>query len=147
MSGTETEPALEPAVEISVGPITRTDIVRFAGAGGDFNPLHHDEEYARAAGFETVFAMGQMQAGMLSRLATDWLGLANIRSYRVRFSAKVWPDDVLVLRGTEEGRRRDETTGEDLVDAVLEAVRQDGEVAVRGWVTAVVPPTTDANGR
>jgi acyl dehydratase len=127
-----------PPVELTVGPITRTDIVRFAGAGGDFNPLHHDEERARAAGFPTVFAMGQMQAGMLSRLATDWLGLANIRSYRVRFSAKVWPGDELALRGREVARRRDAETGEELADCVLEAVRQDGEVAVQAWVTASV---------
>ena len=117
--------------ELTVGPITRTDIVRFAGAGGDFNPLHHDEEHARAAGFPTVFAMGQMQAGMLSRLATDWLGLAAIESYKVRFSAKVWPGDVLTLRVAEQERDGDR------VDAVLEAVRQDGEVAVRAWVAAI----------
>lgn len=130
-----------PAVELRVGPITRTDIVRFAGAGGDFNPLHHDEEAARAAGFPTVFAMGQMQAGMLSRLATDWLGLGNIRTYRVRFSAKVWPGDVLVLRGFEEARRTDPETGIELVDCVLEAVREgEGEVAVKAWVTAVSRP-------
>jgi acyl dehydratase len=116
--------------ELTVGPITRTDIVRFAGAGGDFNPLHHDEEYARAAGFPTVFAMGQMQAGMLSRLATDWLGLDAIESYKVRFSAKVWPGDVLTLRVAEQERDGDR------VEAVLEAVRQDGEVAVRAWVRA-----------
>ena len=116
-----------------MGPLTRTDIVRFAGAGGDFNPLHHDEEYARAAGFPTVFAMGQMQAGMLSRLATDWLGLGRVRSYKVRFRAKVWPGDVLILRGREVGR--DGGT----VRCELEAVREDGgEVAVQAWVTAEV---------
>ena len=124
--------------ELRVDPITRTDIVRFAGAGGDFNPLHHDEEYARAAGYDTVFAMGQMQAGMLSRLATDWLGLANIRSYRVRFSAMVRPGDELTLRGAEVGRRVEEATGRELVDCELEAVRQTGEVAVKAWVTAWV---------
>jgi 3-hydroxybutyryl-CoA dehydratase len=119
--------------ELRVGPITRTDIVRFAGAGGDFNPLHHDEEYARAAGFPTVFAMGQFQAGLLSRLAADWLGLENVRSYKVRFKAKVWPGDVLVLRGREVSR------SDGLVSCELEAVREDGdEVAVQAWVTAEV---------
>lgn len=122
--------------ELTVGPITRTDIVRFAGASGDFNPLHHDEERARAAGFPGVFAMGQMQAGMLSRLATDWLGLGAIRTYRVRFSAKVWPGDLLTLRGREESRQRENETGDEVVHCVLEAVRQDGEVAVKAWVTA-----------
>lgn len=133
---------LPPAPELRVGPITRTDIVRFAGAGGDFNPLHHDEEHARAAGYDTVFAMGQMQAGMLSRLATDWLGLQNIRSYRVRFSAIVWPGDELTLRGAEEARHVDEATGREIVECVLEAVRQTGEVAVKAWVTADVAGIT-----
>jgi 3-hydroxybutyryl-CoA dehydratase len=119
--------------DLRVGPLTRTDIVRFAGAGGDFNPLHHDEEYARAAGFPTVFAMGQMQAGMLSKLATDRLGLANVRSYKVRFRAKVWPGDVLILRGREVARE------DGTVRCELEAVREDGgEVAVQAWVTAEV---------
>ena len=139
MSETASAPRIALPAELRVGPITRTDIVRFAGAGGDFNPLHHDEDHARAAGFETVFAMGQMQAGMLSRLATDWLGLRNIRSYRVRFRAKVWPGDVLVLRAIEAAPRRDDQTGDQLVDCVLEAVReQDGEVAVQARVTALL---------
>jgi 3-hydroxybutyryl-CoA dehydratase len=120
-------------MELRVGPITRTDIVRFAGAGGDFNPLHHDEEYARAAGFPTVFAMGQFQAALLSRLVADWLGLENVRSYKVRFKAKVWPGDVLVLRGHEVARE------DGIVSCELEAVREDGdEVAVQAWVTAEV---------
>ena len=137
MSETAAQPQLRLPAEVRVGPITRTDIVRFAGASGDFNPLHHDEAYARAAGFETVFAMGQMQAGMLSRLVTDWLGLGAVRSYRVRFRAKVWPGDVLVLRATGAALGRDEATGEEIVECALEAVREDGgEVAVQAWVTA-----------
>ena len=120
-------------MELRVGPLTRTDIVRFAGAGGDFNPLHHDEEYARAAGFPGVFAMGQFQAGLLSRLAAEWLGAENVRTYKVRFKAKVWPGDVLLLRGREVGRDGD------VVSCELEAVREDGgEVAVQAWVTAEV---------
>jgi acyl dehydratase len=119
-------------MELRVGPLTRTDIVRFAGAAGDFNPLHHDEEYARAAGFETVFAMGQFQAGLLSRLAAEWFGTENVRRYRVRFKAKVWPGDVLVLRGREIARDGD------VVQCELEAVREDGgDVAVQAWVEAI----------
>jgi acyl dehydratase len=118
-------------MELRVGPLTRTDIVRFAGAGGAFNPLHHDEEYARAAGFETVFAMGQFQAGLLSRLAAESFGIENVRRYRVRFKAKVWPGDVLLLRGREVARDGD------IVQCELEAVREDGgEVAVQAWVEA-----------
>jgi acyl dehydratase len=115
--------------ELRIGPLTRTDIVRFAGAGGDFNPLHHDEEYARAAGFPTVFSMGQFQAGLLSRLVAEELGTENVRAFKVRFKAKVWPGDVLIMRGRATGHGRYE----------FEAVREDGgEVAVQAWVTAEV---------
>lgn len=119
---------------LRVGPITRTDIVRFAGAGGDFNPLHHDEDQARAAGFPGVFAMGQMQAGMLSRLITERFPIAVVRVYRVRFAAKVWPGDELTLRWGAERVLDPDATGEPRRELELEAVRQDGEVAVRAWL-------------
>jgi 3-hydroxybutyryl-CoA dehydratase len=78
-----------------IGPITQTHIVRFAGAGGDFNPLHHDPSSAEAAGFSSVFAMGQMQAGMLAAHLSDWLGVEHLREYSVRFAAPVRLGDVL----------------------------------------------------
>ncbi|WP_406691945.1 MaoC/PaaZ C-terminal domain-containing protein [Saccharopolyspora sp. ID03-671] len=86
-----------PAREI--GPLTQTDIVRFAGAGGDFNPLHHDPEFARKAGFAIPIAMGQMQAGILGAWLTDWCGVEHLREYEVRFQAAVQPGDVLELSG------------------------------------------------
>ncbi|GAB3688510.1 MaoC family dehydratase [Saccharopolyspora tripterygii] len=82
-----------------IGPVTQTDIVRFAGAGGDFNPLHHDPEFARKAGFTTPIAMGQMQAGILAGWLTDWCGVEHLRECEVRFRAAVLPGDVLELSG------------------------------------------------
>ena len=55
------------------GPLTRTDFVRYQGASGDFNPIHHDEEFAKAAGYPTVFSVGMLQAGILAGFATDCL--------------------------------------------------------------------------
>jgi acyl dehydratase len=76
--------------------------------------------------------MGQFQAGLLSRLAADWFGIENVRRYRVRFKAKVWPGDVLVLRGREVARDGG------VVECELEAVREhNGEVAVQAWLDAV----------
>jgi acyl dehydratase len=124
------------SVELRVGPVTRTQIVRFAGAGGDFNPIHHDEEFAREAGQPTVFAMGQLQAAMLARLAADWLGAEQLRSLAVRFTAKVWPGDVLVLTGTRE--REETIQGERRAVCSLQAARENGEVVARGSATAVL---------
>lgn len=79
----------DPIPERELGPVTQTDIVRFAGAGGDFNPLHHDPAFAEKAGFDTVIAMGQMQAGMLAAWLTDWCGVEHLRELEVRFLAPV----------------------------------------------------------
>ncbi|TDP91883.1 MaoC family dehydratase [Labedaea rhizosphaerae] len=87
----------------SVGPITATDIVRFAGAGGDFNPLHHDPEFAAAAGYPGVIAMGQLQAGMLAGWLADWCGVEHLRELEVRFVAPVRPGDTLTFAGEVNG--------------------------------------------
>lgn len=108
------------------GPITRTDIVRYAGASGDFNPIHHDEGFATAAGFPTVFSMGMYQAGLLATFATDWLGAEHVRRYTVRFREQVWPDDVLTCAGTVTAVEGGLATVE------LTCTRQTGGVAVVG---------------
>ena len=82
-----------------LGPLTQTDIVRFAGAGGDFNPLHHDPAAAAAAGFERPIAMGQLTAGLLAGWLTDWCGVENLRSYEVRFIAPFMIGDTVELSG------------------------------------------------
>jgi acyl dehydratase len=108
------------------GPITRTDIVRYAGASGDFNPIHHDETFATGAGFPTVFSIGMYQAALLATFATDWLGADTIRRYTVRFQEQVWPGDELTCTGTV-------TKVEDgLVEVDLTCTRQTGGVAISG---------------
>ncbi|WP_460124366.1 MaoC/PaaZ C-terminal domain-containing protein [Pseudomonas sp. S2_C03] len=90
------------APERRVGPINRTDIVRYAGAGGDFNPIHHDETFAQRSGYRSVFGHGLFTAGVLSAYATSWLGLAALRKYSVRYVSQVWPGDTLILSGQVE---------------------------------------------
>lgn len=81
------------------GPVTQTDIVRFAGAGGDFNPLHHDADFASRAGFNQPIAMGQFTAGLLAGWLTDWCGVEHVREFGVRFSSPVTLGDEVVLAG------------------------------------------------
>ena len=83
----------------SFGPLTQADIVRFAGAGGDFNPLHHDPVAAASAGFEQPIAMGQLTAGLLAAWLTDWCGVENLRRYEVRFTAPFMIGDTVELSG------------------------------------------------
>lgn len=119
------------------GPLTRTDFVRYQGASGDFNPIHHDEEFARAAGFPSVFSVGMLQAGILGAFVTDWLGADNVRGFGVQFREQVWPGDTLTCSGTVV--RRYEHDGESRADLELEVTRQTGGVAIRGTATFVVP--------
>jgi len=120
----------------TIGPISRTDIVRYAGAGGDFNPIHHDEEFARAAGMPTVFSIGMHSAGVLGQYVARWVGLTNVRRFRVRFTGQVWPGDTLTLEGEVE---RVEGTGDERVAELrLTVTRQTGDVVVKGTATVRV---------
>ena len=108
-------------------PITRTQIVRFAGAAGDFNPMHHDEPFAQANGQPSVFAMGQLTAAILASAVMKWLGCGSVAGYGVHFKEKVWPGDRLALRGWQVDRCHWE----------FEAVRDaDDVVVITGWATA-----------
>lgn len=99
-----TPDALGPAW--SYGPLTRTDIVRYAGAGGDFNPVHHDEPHAQSLGLPGIFAMGLLHAGMLGTYLARHVPAAHLRQFSVRFRERVWPGDHLLLSGREEQHGR-----------------------------------------
>ena len=85
------------------GPITLSQVVRYQGASGDFNPIHHDPEYARSAGYPGPFSLGMLQAGLLATYATDLLGADCIRGIDFEFREQVWPGDVLLAEGLVEG--------------------------------------------
>jgi acyl dehydratase len=120
------------------GPISRTDMVKYQGASGDFNPIHHDETFAQAAGFPTVFSVGMLQAGYLATYATDLFGPANVRGFRVRFVEQVWPGDVLDCHGAVTELSVDEASGEKRVAVELTVTRQTGGTAIQGWATFAV---------
>ena len=120
-----------------VGPLTRTDFVRYQGASGDMNPIHHDEEFAKKAGLPAPLAVGMFQAGVLNAWATDWLGPENVRRTRIRWKEQVWPGDVLTMSG--KIARKYQEDGVDKVDLELTCTKQTGGVAVQAWMTFVVP--------
>jgi acyl dehydratase len=127
-----------------IGPITQTDIVRFAGVAGDFNPLHHDVKFAADAGFPRPIAMGQMQAGMLAGWVSDWLGVEHLRSVDVRFVAPLAIGDTLTLSGEisviEQSRDGSVATVE------LRGTKDDEALVVKGTARALVA-TTSTGGR
>ena len=124
---------------VVVDNLTRTQIVQYAGASGDYNPLHTDDLFAReVAGYPGVFAHGMLSMGATGRLITDVVGADRLRTYGVRFSKQVWPGDTLTATARVDGIRDD--GGEHLVDLVITTVNQDGEVVVTGSATARIDP-------
>jgi acyl dehydratase len=138
MTGRLTVQVGDRPAERRFGPITRTDIVRYQGASGDMNPIHHDEGFARDAGFPTVFSVGMLQAGLLATFATDWLGAANVRRFATRFREQVWPGDTLVCSGVVESIE-DAPNGERWVHVQLDCRRDGGGQAIAGTAVFVAP--------
>jgi acyl dehydratase len=118
--------------------LTRTQIVQYAGASGDFNPIHHDEMFAsKAAGYPSVFAHGMLSMGLTGKLLTDWLGDGVLREYGVRFVKQVWPGDTLTARGVVKQIQLEGAEG--LVEIEIETRNQKGEPVISGSALAVLP--------
>lgn len=125
---------------ITYGPLTRSDLVRYAGASGDFNPLHHDHEFAAKAGLPDVMAHGMLSAGLLASALTQWFGAGSVLRYAVRFRSPVWPGDTLVatctgMSATDRG-----------TELTLELARGDGTVVLSASGLISMPPPSPASG-
>ncbi len=84
---------------VVIEKVNRSHIVKYAGASGDFNPLHHDDTVAQTmGGYPSVFAHGMFSMGLTGRMLTDWLGPTTLKNYGVRFTKQVWPGDTLTAR-------------------------------------------------
>ena len=118
------------------GPIQQIQLTRYAGASGDFNPIHQDHEFAKAAGMGGVFAHGMLSMGFVGQAVTDWAGPATVRKLAVRFAGLVRLKDTITCRG------RVLATRGGLVDLELWAENQRGEKVVTGKATVSLPSRT-----
>src|SRR5271156_6817666 len=80
---------------VLIHALERTDLVRYAGLSGDYNPMHHDEIKAQAAGQPSVFGHGMFSMGILGTALTDFVGIGNLTRFSVRFARQTWPDEGL----------------------------------------------------
>lgn len=118
-----------------VEDLKRTQIVQYAGASGDYNPLHTDEVFTtKVAGYPSVFAHGMLTMGMTGKLLTNYVGDGRLTKYGVRFTSQVWPGDTLDSTATIEAIRDED--GEQLVDLSVQTVNQEGRVVLSGTATA-----------
>jgi len=122
-----------------VNDLTRTQIVQYAGASGDYNPVHTDEIFAtKVAGFPSVFAHGMLTMGMTGKMLTNYVGDGRLTKFGVRFTRQVFPGDTLDGKATvkEIGKEG----GQYYVVLDVETVNQNGEIVVSGYAAARVDP-------
>ena len=121
--------------EVIVEDLTRTQIVQYAGASGDYNPVHSDEKFVtEVAGYPTVFAHGMLTMGMTGRMVTNYVGDGRLTYYGVRCVNQVGPGDTLTARA-EVAEVREEN-GETLVDLAISTTNQDEKFVLTGNATA-----------
>src|SRR5437879_10533929 len=96
--GSEMPPLVKP-------PIQQIQLTRYAGASGDFNPIHQDAAFAKAAGMGDVFAHGMLSMGFVAQSVTDWFGVGTVRKIGVRFAALGRLGDVLTWRARGAAKR------------------------------------------
>jgi peroxisomal enoyl-CoA hydratase 2 len=122
----------DTAPPLVIESLTRTNFVRYAGASGDFNPMHHDDTIATQVGNPSVFGHGMLTAGLMARVVKDWLGPEALRRIQVRFAKQVWPGETLTFTATVTA------VHDDTVDLDLQAANAEGEVKLTGTAKAAV---------
>jgi acyl dehydratase len=119
------------------GPIQQIQLTRYAGASGDFNPIHQDDEFAKAAGMGGVFAHGMLSMGFVAQSVTEWSGAGSVRKIGVRFTGLVRLKDTVTCRGRV--LETSSKNGVGLVELELWAENQKGEKVVTGKATVALP--------
>ena len=118
---------------VLVEDLKRTQIVQYAGASGDYNPVHTDEKFTKEiAGYPTVFAHGMLTMGMTGRMLSNYVGDGRLTKYGVRFTSQVWPGDTL------NSTAKVEEINDGLVNLSVETKNQDGAIVLSGYAEARV---------
>ena len=121
--------------ELVTENLSRTQIVQYAGASGDYMPLHTDEVYAREiAGYPGVFAHGMLSMGATGAMLTNWVGDGRLTRYSARFTRQVWPGDDLLAKATITNIIKE--NGETLAEMDVLTTNQDGQSVISGKATA-----------
>lgn len=123
--------------ELVKDPITETQIVMYAGASGDFNPIHTVHGFAVKAGFGGVIGHGMLSMAFVGQCITDWIGVKGLEKLSVQFRAISKPKDIITITGKVVKKySRDE---KNLIDCELLATNQKNDKIIIGSATAELP--------
>jgi len=118
--------------KVMIEKVEKAMFVRYAGASGDFNPIHWSEDFAKSAGYPTVFAQGMFTAGVLATFLTDWVGEENVKRFRTRFVGQVWPDEQITCKAEVT------SVGEGSAEISLLVTNEKGEKKIDGDATVLL---------
>lgn len=119
--------------------LSRTQIVQYAGASGDYNPLHSDEIFTtQIAGYPSVFAHGMLSMGMTGKMLTNYVGDGRLSKFGVRFTSQVFPGATLTATATITAIREED--GVRFADIELSTTDEEGTQVIKGSATARIDP-------
>jgi acyl dehydratase len=118
-------------------PITHLQLVRYAGASGDFNPLHTDPKVGEMIGTGGIIAHGMLIMGFVGQLLSDYVGPVALRKFDVRFKGMTHLDDVITCTGSITEKYEED--GEGRIAGKVQATDQNGDVKVAGTFLAALP--------
>lgn len=123
---------------ITKPPITEVQLVKYAGASGDYNPIHTVHHFAERAGLGGVIAHGMLSMGFAGEHVTKWIGEeGDLKRLKVRFTSMTRPGDVVTLKGTVTDKKSD--GGENLVECDIWIEKEDGTKTIVGDATVGLP--------
>ena len=123
--------------ELVKEPVSRVQLVKYAGASGDFNPLHTVEDFAKKAGFEQPIAHGMLSMAFVGQVLTDWLPAGALKKLGTRFTAVTFPGDTVTCKGTVI--RKYQEGDDNLIEVEVWAETQNGTKTVQGNAVAALP--------
>ena len=119
--------------------LSRTQIVQYAGASGDYNPLHSDEIFTtQVANYPSVFAHGMLSMGMTGKMLTNYVGDGRLTYFGVRFTSQVFPGATLTAKATVTDIREED--GHKIADLDVSTTDAEGTEVVRGKASARLDP-------
>lgn len=118
-----------------IGKLTHAAIIRYAGASGDFNPIHNDPEAAKAYGLGGTVAHGMFVMAYLGRYCTSLTDKRRVKTFHAKFKGMARPGQTLTCTG--KIKRKKEENGEKLAVISMEVADENGEVKVSGEMSVI----------
>lgn len=120
------------------GPVPKLQHVLYAGASGDFNPLHTDDDFARAVGMKDgVITHGMLVMGFVGQAITSWFPKRCLKDFNVRFAGMTRPGNTITITGTVTEKKKE--ASENLITCDVVARDQAGDVKIMGRFSAALP--------